>query len=122
MARILLVDDDEQFRTMLCITLQRMGHEVSEAADGSIALRLNKEDGFDLVMVDMIMPDKEGMETITEMRRLRPDLKIIAMSGGGRMNSHDILALAAGIGANKTLAKPFSQESLVAALQALQVS
>jgi DNA-binding response OmpR family regulator len=121
MAQILLIDDDDQFRDMLRITLQRMGHDVVEAADGRIALRLGAQQNFDVAMVDMIMPDKEGMETITEMRKSKPDMRIIAMSGGGRMNSRDILLLAAGIGANKTLAKPFSNEELADALRAVNV-
>lgn len=121
MARILLVDDDHHFRGMLLITLQRLGHDVTEAADGSKALDAFSQQSFDAAIIDLIMPDKEGMETISQMRRMKPDAKIIAMSGGGRMNAKDILVLAAAMGANQTLAKPFSNESLVAALQAVKV-
>ena len=121
MALILLVDDDDNFRTMLRITLQRLGHQIKEAGDGNEALKLCQQEAFDAVMLDLIMPEKEGMETIVELRKQTPDVKIIAMSGGGRLNAKDILLAAKAIGANQILAKPFSNESMVDALKALSV-
>lgn len=121
MAHILLIDDDDNFRTMLRITLQRMGHEVIEANDGKQGIRLHQQNVVDLVMVDLIMPEKEGMETIGEMRAHSPDAKIIAMSGGGRMHARDILSMAKAVGANQALAKPFSNEDMLVAFQSLGV-
>jgi len=120
MATILLVDDDESFRTMMGITLERMGHQITQASDGAQALRLFQQDDFAVTLIDLIMPEKEGMETITEMRLLRPTAKIIAMSGGGRMNARDVLSIAKAIGVTQTLAKPFSNEELMAALNMAQ--
>lgn len=116
MTRILLVDDDESLRKMLRITLAKMGYHVIEAANGNEALRLCQVEIPDLVLTDLIMPEKEGLETITELRRLYPGLKIIAMSGGGRGSAVDYLKFAAKMGASRTLHKPFSNEAMVAAI------
>jgi CheY-like chemotaxis protein len=122
MAHILLVDDDENFRTMLRITLQRLGHQITEATDGSMAIKLHAQNNYDAVMMDLIMPDKEGMETIVEMRKDHPDTKIIAMSGGGRMNAKDILTMAKAVGADQILAKPFENEKLIDTLKSLGIA
>jgi len=119
MPQILLIDDDESLRKTLRITLQRLGHVVAEARDGDEAIRLHEKTAFDVVLTDLIMPNKEGIETIITLRRQRPDVKIIAMSGGGRLNAKDILAVAKAMGAHQVLAKPFSHEALVAALAAV---
>ncbi|HVY23820.1 MAG TPA: response regulator [Steroidobacteraceae bacterium] len=121
MPRILLIDDDDDFRTMMSITLQRLGYEVEEANDGNKGIALHQQREFDVVMVDLIMPEKEGMETITEMRVNRPETKIIAMSGGGRISAKDILPMARAVGANQVLAKPFSNEEMLAAFKRLGV-
>ena len=118
MAHLLIVDDDDPFRKMLRLTLQQLGHLVAEARDGDEALLLHQKVAFDMILTDLIMPNKEGIETIISLRRQRPEVKIIAMSGGGRLNAKDILAVAKAMGANQVLAKPFSNESLVAALAA----
>lgn len=117
MSRILLVDDDESFRKMLRITLGKMGHQVVEAPNGKEALKLFQDSPPDLVMTDLIMPEKEGLETIRELRRSNPMVKIIAMSGGGRVNPGDFLKVAKILGANTVLAKPFTNEELTAALR-----
>jgi CheY-like chemotaxis protein len=122
MTHILLVDDDDHFRTMLRITLQRLGYTVSEADNGSKAINMYRQEPYDAVFMDLIMPEKEGIETIAEIRRERPDAKIIAMSGGGRMNANDILSVAKAMGANQALAKPFSNESMMRALKALEAA
>src|SRR5687767_14027836 len=84
MASILLVEDDEQLRPMLKLVLERGGHQVQEAGNGKEALKIYLRHPTDLVVTDLVMPDKEGLETILELRRIYPDVKIIAMSGGGR--------------------------------------
>ncbi len=122
MARILLVDDDENFRTMLRITLQRIGHQITEAGDGSMAITLCAQNAYDAVMMDLIMPDKEGMETIVEMRKNHPSIKIIAMSGGGRMSARDILTMAKAVGADQILAKPFENGELVNTLKSIGIA
>ncbi|HEV8482833.1 MAG TPA: response regulator [Blastocatellia bacterium] len=108
MPSILLVDDDEQLRSMLKIVLSRAGHEVLEARNGKEALEFQRSNPSDLMITDLIMPEKEGLDTIIEFRRRFPDIKIIAMSGGGRINSDCYLDFAKKLGANCTLAKPFS--------------
>lgn len=109
---ILVAEDDAQMRLMLRHILSREGHDVAEAGDGNAALRLLEERAFDLVLMDIIMPGKEGIETILEIRRTRPHLKIIAMSGGARFHAFDPLATARDCGANFVIAKPFQPSEL----------
>src|SRR5687768_12074125 len=93
MPKILLIDDDDAFRKVVRLALTSMGHDVIEACDGGEGLRLLKANSIDLVLTDLIMPDKEGIETIMEIQRMRPELKIIAMSGGGRISPKVLLRL-----------------------------
>ena len=116
MSRILLVDDDVPLRKMLKLSLQKMGHLVDEAGTGTEALQLCKSEPPELVITDIIMPDKEGLETIVTIRQLYPGLRIIAMSGGGRASTVDYLKIARRLGAMHTLEKPFSYEQLNAAV------
>jgi CheY-like chemotaxis protein len=116
MCRLLLVDDDHAFRTMLVKLLTRGGHEVRDVEDGRAALRAQREDAADLVITDLVMPDMEGLETIQQLRREHPGIKIIAISGGGRSQPGDYLELAARLGAHSTLAKPFSGQQILAAI------
>ena len=119
MSRILVVDDDESFRRLVCQVLLRGDHEVLAAPDGRAALSLFRKQPVDLVITDLIMPEKEGIETIMELRRLQPDLKIIAMSGGGRLGITDCLKMARHIGAARTLAKPFALQEILEAVTSL---
>ena len=118
MANILLVDDEEQLRNLLKFVLESAGHSVCEAADGNEALASYRRIPADLVVTDIIMPNKEGTETILEFRRLSRDVKIVAMSGGGRNGSQDYLKLAKSFGANLTLAKPFTNQEFLDAINA----
>ena len=113
MASILLVEDDEQLRSMLRIVLDRAGHEVQEAGNGKEALEIYNRRPTDLIVTDIVMPDKEGLETILEFRRIYPDVKIIAMSGGGRTGAHNYLQLAKKLGADYILTKPFSNQEIL---------
>mgnify|MGYP001249916860 CR=1 FL=1 len=117
MATILVVDDDDAFRSMLRRTLQRAGHNVLEAAEGATALRALSDATVELVITDIIMPGMEGIETIQAMRRTYPRLKIIAMSGGGRMKPSGYLEMAQAFGASRVLSKPFDNEQLFAAIR-----
>jgi CheY-like chemotaxis protein len=119
MADILLVDDEEQLRELLRFVLEDAGHSVREAVDGNEALESYRHHPADVVVTDIVMPNKEGTETILEFRRRYQDIKIIAMSGGGRISPQDYLKLAKTFGANITLAKPFTNQDFLAAINAV---
>jgi DNA-binding NtrC family response regulator len=116
LARILLVDDEEIVLRLFETVLELDHHDVTTAGNGNGALAAIAKEPFDLVITDLVMPDKEGIETIVEILKLRPNLPIIAMSGGGRGNAADYLDMAAKLGARKTLAKPFSTQALLDAV------
>ncbi len=113
MARILVVDDDLQVRKFISSVLTRAGHDILGAGDGHEGLALYREEAPDLVVIDIIMPEKEGIETIIELKRLNPGVRIIAISGGGRVGPEGYLMTARGLGAMETLQKPFTMEELV---------
>ena len=116
MARILLVDDDANLLLTHGEMLRRAGHQVVTATNGNEALRLAEQSAFDLMITDIIMPDKEGIETILTLRERTPTMKIIAMSGGGQVNANSYLTLAQRLGADHTLAKPFPASALLTAV------
>jgi CheY-like chemotaxis protein len=116
MNRILLVDDDDTLRQVLGVSLFRLGYEVVEARDGREALHHCAVRLPEIVLTDILMPNQEGLETISRLRRLYPQVKIIAMSGGGRTPSIDYLKIAKQMGAHAVLAKPFGSEALEEAL------
>ena len=119
MAEILIVEDDAPARAVLRETLEFAGYRVREAGDGEEALRQLGEDVADLAIIDLFMPRKEGLETIREARAKFPDLEIIAISGGGNRGELEYLPIAERFGANKVLAKPFEQSTLLAAVEEL---
>ncbi len=106
MGRILVVDDDAPIRKLIRQTLEIDGHEIFEAANGVEAVKLQKIHVADVIFMDIIMPDKEGIETIMEIRRTLPKTKIVAMSGAGVDSPY--LALAQQLGADYSMSKPFS--------------
>jgi len=111
MADILIIDDDQALRSTMRRILQRRGHVVREAEDGSSGLALLRESRPDLVVTDLYMPGKEGIETILELRAEDPELPILAVSGGGvTMTAGLSLGDAEALGADASLAKPFSVE------------
>ena len=107
MARILLVEDDDQLRTMLKELLTGAGYEVSEAPDGRRVCDLHQQQRFDLVITDVVMPDIEGLAVIMELRRIDQNVRIIAMSGKRQGRAGDYLRIAKKLGAQLTLVKPF---------------
>lgn len=119
MSHLLLIDDDDNFRKMLRTALDERGYEVTEASDGKEGLARYKARPVDLVISDLIMPEKEGLETIIELRKLQPGLKIIAMSGGGRVSAKEYLPLAMQLGAARVLAKPFATDILASTIAEL---
>jgi len=114
MRAILVVDDDPQVLEVVGEMLRLAGYRVATAVDGRDAVAQFRGDVFDLVITDLIMPEKEGLETIAEMRKVRRDIPVIAMSGGGRVGPTDYLETARYIGASATLAKPFARSELIA--------
>lgn len=118
-ATLLLIDDDDDFRTGLKRILQEAGHTVLEASDGIAAVEIFRHDRPDVVITDIIMPNKDGMETIMEVRREDPAAKIIAISGGPHMIPDYYLDAARVFGAIRTIAKPFKSDVLLQAIDEL---
>ena len=117
MSRILIVDDDPHVRQMLERVLRKADHDVETAENGKVALRVHRERPVDLVVTDIIMPEKEGLETITEFRQCFPAVKIVAISGCGRIGPAQYLKMAKVLGANRTFSKPFNPSELIAAVE-----
>jgi len=113
MTRILAIDDDIEIREMLKQLLERAGYEVLLAPDGKEALKLHQSNPVDLIITDIVMPEKEGLETIVEFHRQSPRVKIIAISGGGKIDANQYLTLAEMLGAQKTFSKPFELKKLL---------
>src|SRR5438477_953392 len=111
MARILVIDDEQPIRELLRHVLEKEGHEVVEAQDGKDALRLAEQSPPDLVITDIMMPEQDGLEVIRALRRESPDLKMLAISGGGLLRSR-ALHVANLLGAFDTLQKPFALDVL----------
>jgi DNA-binding response OmpR family regulator len=116
MAKILLIEDEELVAGTLEILLRKAGHVVTSASDGAVGLARLAAELPDLVITDIVMPEKEGIETIREIRTTHRDLPIIAYSGGGRTKNYDFLRMAAKLGATEVLMKPFANEQLLAAV------
>jgi len=116
MARILLIEDDDLVRNMLSLTLTHFGHTVIEAKNGKEGLQLFPQVNADLLITDLVKPEKEGFEILLELRNHRPPVKIIVISGGLRGETANYLEMAKRLGAAKALAKPFSNVALLAAI------
>jgi DNA-binding NtrC family response regulator len=106
--RIMVVDDDASIRRTLQLLLTRAGYEVIQASDGSEAVRLWRDRGADLVITDLHMPQKDGIETIIELLSHTPGIRIIAMSGGGQTKRLDLLGNVTLLGSVLTIEKPFT--------------
>lgn len=116
MAQILVVDDEPGFCQLLQKILVDEHHDVAVACDGAVALEFIQVGAFDLLVTDLIMPEKEGLEVILDVRKWHPNIKIIAMTGGGYGNASEYLSWAKAFGVNKTLTKPFSRDELLLAV------
>ena len=116
MVSILLVDDDDQFLPLLSKVLKHAGYQVREATDGQQALRFYESEPTDVVITDLVMPGKEGLEMIVELKRSHPKAKIIAMSGAAQEVLGDYLKMAQAFGAQRVLAKPFSDQEILEAI------
>ena len=119
MARILVIEDDNEVRDYLESVLTRDGYEVEGASNGKDGVASFQRNPVDLVITDIIMPEKDGIETIMDLKRSNKDLKVIAISGGGRAEPENYLHSAKLIGANLTLRKPFTNEEMLRAVREL---
>jgi DNA-binding NtrC family response regulator len=114
--RILVIEDDDTLRDLMKDLFEHNEFHVDTAANGIDGLRRLMNDRYDLIITDIIMPEKEGLETIMEIHSKYPEMKIIAISGGGSMMPKDYLNIARILGAVKTLEKPFLMETLLDAV------
>lgn len=117
MASILVIDDDEDIRLILVTLLQRMGHTVLQAGNGLDGLKTYCSHSIDLVITDLVMPEKEGLSTIMELRKIQPRVRIIAMSGGLAHDPKLYLHMAEKLGADRVLRKPFQLTDLQSAVE-----
>ena len=117
MERILIIDDESQIRSMLRLMLERVGYEVMEAADGVEGIRQYRDNPADLIITDLIMPNKDGIGMIIELKKEFPQVKIIAMSGGGVNRPEGYLDGAKKLGATRTLTKPIDREEMIDAVK-----
>jgi CheY-like chemotaxis protein len=119
MPGILIVEDDKELREMLRVTLLRNKYIVIEATDGKDAISHFKPSIIDLVITDLIMPEEDGLKVIMKLRELKPELKMIAISGGGKAGPGSYLKLAKALGADAVFSKPFSINDLIAKIEEL---
>ena len=119
MGKILVVDDEPDVLEVIKDILVDAGHDIQVASDGNEAINLTENNNFDLVLTDIIMPEKEGISMILSLKEQNPELNIIAMSGGGYAGPAFYLETAEGFGADKTLVKPITRENLLKAVNEL---
>jgi DNA-binding response OmpR family regulator len=119
MKRIMIIDDNDQVRSLLREMLELADYAVADAPNGEIGARLFRQQPADLVITDIFMPEKEGLETIRELRRDFPGVKIIAISGGGSRGDLAYLPTAKKLGADRTFVKPFEMDALLTAVHEL---
>ena len=117
--KVLIIDDDPLVRYTLSKILTSNGYDVVTAVNGERGFASLVDENPEVVITDLIMPEQEGIETIIRIRRERPDIRIIAISGGGRYGNFDLLPMAQSLGADAIVAKPFEAEELLGPLQRL---
>ncbi|HAM10020.1 MAG: hypothetical protein A2X05_07940 [Bacteroidetes bacterium GWE2_41_25] len=119
MARILIIDDETAISVMLKRMIEKAGHETRIAVNGVEGIQLFDNFSPDLLITDIVMPEKEGLELIFELRRKNPELKIIAISGGGRFQYEGYLSSAKHLGANMVFQKPLDLKALMSGISDL---
>lgn len=119
MKQILIIDDEPDIRIMLKKMIERAGYEVEIAENGQVGMDLFSAGSFDMVITDILMPEKEGLEIIRDMKQISPGMKIIAISGGGRISAATYLESAGIFGADMVFEKPFRQAEITGAIKSL---
>jgi CheY-like chemotaxis protein len=119
MAGILVVEDDNELREMIRISLARRKFTVLEAVDGKEAIQRFKPSITDLVVTDLIMPEEDGLKVIMKLKEMKPSLKVIAISGGGKAGPASYLNLAKALGADMVYSKPFSINDMIYKIEEL---
>jgi DNA-binding response OmpR family regulator len=119
MPGVLIVEDDKELREMLKMALLRNDFTVFEADNGKTALAGFKPQLTDIVVTDLIMPEEDGLKVVIKLREMKPSIKIIAISGGGKVGPGSYLNLARALGADATYSKPFSINELVSKIKQL---
>ena len=120
MGRVLVIDDDPTIRSLVTGILESLGHSLVQAVDGRAGTAIFAKESFDLVVTDIVMPEQEGIETITAIRRVNRTVPILAISGSATVGgSGDYLRAAAALGASATLQKPFAPDDFVNAVEKL---
>ena len=117
MNSVLVIDDDPVFCTVVQGILENDGYSVEAAGDAQTGISRFEELNPDLVIVDILMPGKEGMATILELREANPDARILAITGGGNFAAGDVLRIAELLGADNSLKKPFAPAELLATVR-----
>ncbi len=119
MPGVLIVEDERELREMLKLSLIRRNYSVIEASNGKEAILHFKPTLTDIVITDLIMPEEDGLKVIMKLREMKPTLKIIAISGGGKAGPGNYLNLAKALGADSVFSKPFSVNDLITAIEKL---
>ena len=123
MARILVVEDEELMREMLVDIFNDEGHDTSAAVNGVEALKAIEKDSFDLIVTDIVMPEKDGLSVILQTKRDKRDIKVIAISGGDKtFSGKSYLRIARNIGVERTIDKPFKREKVLQAVEEVLAS
>lgn len=119
MTKVLLAEDNEAVRFALALALKKAGFDVSEAKNGNEVMDNDGLDDIDVVVTDILMPEKDGIELLMELRERAPDLPVIAISGGGRISSLNYLETASAMGAVAVFNKPFNEKFLIEKIESL---
>mgnify|MGYP006299521637 CR=1 FL=1 len=117
MSTVLIVDDDRQVRFLLKTVLEDAGYTVEEADTGTEAVKKYAPGRHDIVILDIIMPDMEGVETLRRLREMDPSVRVIAVSGGGKLEGSHYLRMMRGFGLEHTFAKPIDPDEFLAAVR-----
>jgi DNA-binding NtrC family response regulator len=116
MSNILVIDDDDQVRAYFKILLEENGYSVDTAENGLKGMNRLKEKQYSIVILDLLMPEKEGMETLMEMKKTMPEIKVITVSGGGKIGPESYLSATRILGAEYAFPKPVDQQELLDAV------
>lgn len=116
MARLLIIDDNPEFRAILRTHLETRGHNITLASDGDQGLTVLEGGDIDVVLTDILMPQRDGVEVLRTVKKRWPDLPVIAISGGGWIGAQELLGMAERLGADQVLTKPVRRDDLLKAV------